>query len=800
MDETIRFTDTYKEVTDAHVALEKIVVTATENVRTRYVEEQSRILPEVCPATTAPLAIDSPKDNTSLASRDTNQHVSLRHSAFNGNPANCTALCRLTPRSKPEGNDLTGTTAPPVPLKAPERAISSAPNRDLAVPDVSPTAQSEQSSPATLSHTSRSEPNLNPVVSPLSPQYELAENLDHVTTATSSPLRESPVSYTSHHRWSVDSKPELALPPAETPNGDPARSDIDKVRLPSIVKAARDGLPETLIRLLANGALAHQTECDTNRTALIEATRMGRETAVEILLQSNCAIDHNDSQGLTALHHAVVSQNYKIAELLLAKNARVDIMDGQGLTPLDYAVNSHDDHMVSIFRRQCTGVQRQDSLIQMPLRRRSTHGSRPATYQPSQGSSGLLTSGQTSSRSLNPSAGEVNLEALQLSLSLLKPSVNNPQVLSALFAAIEAGQIEAASMLFESGVDVKRLKADSYKPATLAAKSGSSSVLDLVIEKGCSLKDKDPQGWKPLHYAARYGHSHCMTRIVAEGVSVKSTTNDKETALHLAAIGGHAECAAILLIHDKKLLSTKDSQDQDALHLACRTGNTGLVRLLLDKGAKMDTCNAYGWQPLHIATAYGHLAIVHELVSRAAGTETKVRASSFDRLKETHGLVKKGHYAETRWPHTGSRPLHLAAEFNRNDIAAFLLERSVKADVADAQGWRPLHHAAFNSNARLVETLLGVHQANPHALTNSGKTAPIICDGAVADGFKTSIARDEPKCRELLRAAASSSTRRELFGYAFRNDLMTFKSKTAEDKNRATLAALLATSLHEPAG
>lgn len=57
-------------------------------------------------------------------------------------------------------------------------------------------------------------------------------------------------------------------------------------------------------------------------TVLIEASEKGYENIVEYLLDLNAAVNIEDSDGISPLFAAVVSQNYKIAEKLLSKGAK----------------------------------------------------------------------------------------------------------------------------------------------------------------------------------------------------------------------------------------------------------------------------------------------------------------------------------------------------------------------------------------------------------------------------------------------------------------------------------------------
>ena len=82
------------------------------------------------------------------------------------------------------------------------------------------------------------------------------------------------------------------------------------------------------------------------------------------------------------------------------------------------------------------------------------------------------------------------------------------------------------------------------------------------------------------------------------------------------------------------------------LHVACQRGNIGAVRLLLERGAKMDSTNCvWGLTPLMMAAMRGHVSIVRELLSAAAQAELSIPALIGARDKRGKTAA---HYASLR--------------------------------------------------------------------------------------------------------------------------------------------------------
>ena len=164
-------------------------------------------------------------------------------------------------------------------------------------------------------------------------------------------------------------------------------------------------------------------------------------------------------------------------------------------------------------------------------------------------------------------------------------------------------------------------------------------------------------------------------------LSIKATTKTRETPLILAVKGGHFAATDVLLRgKGVSQVKTEHFREQQPLHHAARIGAVSIAKLLLSHKADVHAENSFGWRPLHLAIAYGHNATVELLLDAGVSIEGKLGKSSVHR-KETHNMVANGQWAEAWWPYPDSRPLHLAIEYGRDDIAQLLLDKGAKIEV-----------------------------------------------------------------------------------------------------------------------
>ena len=95
------------------------------------------------------------------------------------------------------------------------------------------------------------------------------------------------------------------------------------------------------------------------------------------------------------------------------------------------------------------------------------------------------------------------------------------------------------------------------------------------------------------------------------------------TGLHLAAYFGVQEAANSLLEHIH-VLDLRDSYGRTPLSWAAENGHEPVVKLLLDKGADVESKNEYGGlTPLFWAAENGHEAVVKLLLDNGADPESK---------------------------------------------------------------------------------------------------------------------------------------------------------------------------------
>ena len=152
------------------------------------------------------------------------------------------------------------------------------------------------------------------------------------------------------------------------------------------------------------------------------------------------------------------------------------------------------------------------------------------------------------------------------------------------------------------------------------------------------------------------------------------------TGEHLAAYFGLTGVITALL-KNKHDPDVKDTYDQTPLLWAAIQGHEAVVKLLLEKGAELESKdNINGRTPLSWAAIQGHEAVVKLLLEKGAQLESK---DDF-----------------------GQTPLSWAAENGHEAVVKLLLEKGAQLESKDDVGRTPLSSAAENGHKAVVKLLI----------------------------------------------------------------------------------------------
>ena len=171
--------------------------------------------------------------------------------------------------------------------------------------------------------------------------------------------------------------------------------------------------------------------------------------------------------------------------------------------------------------------------------------------------------------------------------------------------------------------------------------------------------------------------------------------------------------------------------------LAAVSGHSRIVKMLLNKGAKVSIADIGGFNALHLAAGRGHLGVVNLLVAAGSNLEATTSddgdgnigftalhaAAEAGRLGVVNLLVDSGSNLEAATSDDGSTPLHLAADEGQLGVMSVLIEAGANPNSRRFNGATPLYCAARYGRMDAVKVLLGA------------KADPLLTFVAASSGF-----------------------------------------------------------------
>ena len=165
-----------------------------------------------------------------------------------------------------------------------------------------------------------------------------------------------------------------------------------------------------------------------------------------------------------------------------------------------------------------------------------------------------------------------------------------------------------------------------------------------------------------------------------------------------AASGGNAQLLLELLSNNPKLIDTRTSKGvsdhpKTALMRAALLGHINCMEILHHKGANLLAVDRRGRTALHLAVAANQISSVKWLLRSFADLSAS---------KAHHGTIDLREMSDA----DGSKPLHIAAKRNYNDVAERLIIDGANVESLDHFGRTPLHIAVMSGHLEICKLLL----------------------------------------------------------------------------------------------
>ncbi|KAL4711825.1 hypothetical protein ACJJTC_005994 [Scirpophaga incertulas] len=504
-------------------------------------------------------------------------------------------------------------------------------------------------------------------------------------------------------------------------------------------------------KLLIKGCQANPIYSGSGDSLLhILAQGWFEDSAVFLATHLNGDLNHTNEAGTTVLHAACSNGLARLAAALLEHGARPNVHTAYGeqedtvyrQTPLHLAVlHNHEAVVMAIIE-----YKKQVDKGEFPSSDRSNVSLVP--------NFNLKNSEGDTPVSLALSEGHKNL-VVPLIENGADPNIRNGKGFTLLHQAIVEEDSRTAIYLLDHGADMDALTEAGETPLQLAIHCRLGLVVEALCVRGVDMSRLDANGVPPLWAALDSGQEEVASILVTNGADADcwgaGPDGCLQTLLH-KAIDENKEALATFLIRagcdvESPRRAGTDGAGTDVvadaqapLHLCCTWGLTQVIQTLLEHGANINSKDAEGKTPLHIAIENQHAGIISLLLSQPnidlsardnKGVTPFAAALTARNNKAAQAILEKNPSAAEQVDKKGRNFLHVAIQNSDMESVMFLLsvEVDVNSRVQDATLTPPLHLAALSGNEVLLRSLL-LAGARPNDRDANKRTALHVAAGA----------------------------------------------------------------------
>jgi ankyrin len=364
---------------------------------------------------------------------------------------------------------------------------------------------------------------------------------------------------------------------------------------------------------------------------LVRAVRSGKADVFEALIKAGFDPTWKDENGLTLLHHAVVSEKTALLQRLTDLGIAVNARDDAGRTPifeaLNYAVtdslswlidhggdlNAADKEGMTPLMFQATakdlefGDEMLGALIDLGARIDARDGKKRQAIDHAVAAAAWENVSTLLNRDATPSSPAAVLD--ELARQSLAGTVD------------EKVLVPVLTKLLPQLKNVRDIHVEGFPLMSWPVFIGSKPLATLLHKAGADLNATDEHGCTPLMHAARIGNADLMSWLKNSGAdSAKKdraslTAEDwarRSASVHKSGDAGNADASVL-----KRPPSPKDD-----LFAAIAANQAGDVARILSSDDKAIHRTRGGVQPVHLAAALGHMEILRLLMEHGAAPTT----------------------------------------------------------------------------------------------------------------------------------------------------------------------------------
>lgn len=166
-----------------------------------------------------------------------------------------------------------------------------------------------------------------------------------------------------------------------------------------------------------------------------------------------------------------------------------------------------------------------------------------------------------------------------------------------LLKAIKDGDRAYVVSMITNGLDVNSYDGSDRTLLMIAAEEGKTTIVEYLLSKGASVDERNIPNQTALMLASKNGHTEIVKLLLSNNAGTGKTDMYNMDAIGYAERYGHKDIAKLIRYHidppdmNTLLVDAADSKGFTPLMLSASAGKLNMVRLLVSKGAKVNTAN-----------------------------------------------------------------------------------------------------------------------------------------------------------------------------------------------------------------
>ncbi len=192
----------------------------------------------------------------------------------------------------------------------------------------------------------------------------------------------------------------------------------------------------------------------------------------------------------------------------------------------------------------------------------------------------------------------------------------------------------------------------------------------------------------------------CVTTRTLPISGEKSLAPELNNKLLEAAKNGDLKQFKTLLQNGADI-NSKNAKGLSPIHIASFSGSYEIVRFMIERGVNINA-EVGGWTPLEIAFAQNHRELAKLLLEAGSGFLDAAKKGEEQQIKN---ILKNGVDVNIK-DKEGWTALHQAAFNGHIKIAKYLIQKYADVNAKEVDGWTPLMLASVNGHTKLVKLLI----------------------------------------------------------------------------------------------